>query len=52
MPGVAQHVIQRGNNRQLCFAGDEDFSSYAGWLKEYADKYEVEKKKRGQSRIN
>ncbi len=22
--GIAQHVIQRGNNRQVCFNGDED----------------------------
>ena len=41
-PGVAQHVIQRGNNRQICFAGDEDFIAYAGWLREYAAKYDVE----------
>lgn len=40
--GVAQHVIQRGNNRQLCFGGEEDFAAYAGWLKEYALKYQVE----------
>jgi putative transposase len=25
--GIAQHVIQRGNNRQVCFNGDEDFGS-------------------------
>jgi putative transposase len=40
--GIAQHVIQRGNNRQVCFNGDEDFAAYAHWLKEFADKYEVE----------
>ena len=22
--GVPQHVIQRGNNRQLCFGGEKD----------------------------
>ena len=38
--GIAQHVIQRGNNRQVCFNGDEDFAAYAHWLKEFADKYE------------
>ena len=42
VPGVAQHVIQRGNDRQLCFACDEDFAVYANWLKEYAEEYEVE----------
>jgi putative transposase len=40
--GIAQHVIQRGNNRQVCFNGDEDFAAYAHWLKEFAEKYEVE----------
>ena len=40
--GIAQHVIQRGNNRQVCFNGDEDVAAYAHWLKEFADKYEVE----------
>jgi len=42
VPGVAQHVIQRGNNRQVCFASDDDFSVYANWLREYAKKYQVE----------
>lgn len=39
--GVPQHIIQRGNNRQVCFNGDEDFLAYANWLKEFADKYHV-----------
>ena len=42
VPGVAQHVIQRGNNRQLCFASDDDFVAYSHWLKEYAEKHETE----------
>jgi putative transposase len=25
--GVAQHVIQRGNNRQICFGGEEDMDA-------------------------
>jgi len=41
-PGVAQHVIQRGNNRHLCFGDDIDCAAYAVWLKEYAYKYKVE----------
>lgn len=41
LPGIPQHVIQRGNNRQACFAGDEDFAAYAHWLAEYAVKYSV-----------
>jgi putative transposase len=32
--GVAQHIIQRGNNRQVCFVTEQDFGAYIGWLKE------------------
>ncbi|HEB26690.1 MAG TPA: transposase [Porticoccus sp.] len=39
--GLAQHIIQRGNNRSVCFADEQDFSAYAHWLEEYADKFEV-----------
>ena len=41
LPGIPQHIIQRGNNRQACFASDADFSTYAYWLAEYAHKYHV-----------
>ena len=34
--GIAQHVIQRGNNRQICFGGEEDMAAYVGWLKKYS----------------
>lgn len=30
--GVAQHVIQRGNNRQACFGGEQDMAAYIGWF--------------------
>jgi putative transposase len=40
LPNVPQHIIQRGNNRQVCFYADEDFQIYLEWLKEYADKTE------------
>lgn len=40
--GIPQHVIQRGNNRQVCFCCDEDFIAYAGWLREYAAQYRVQ----------
>jgi putative transposase len=40
-PGIPQHIIQRGNNRQLCFAADEDFAAYAHWLRESSQKYYV-----------
>ncbi|WP_084456747.1 transposase [Desulfogranum mediterraneum] len=39
---VPIHLIQRGNNRQICFASEEDFSAYVGWLKEYSGKYKVD----------
>jgi putative transposase len=39
--GIPQHVIQRGNNRQVCFRDEHDFGHYAGWLNEYARKYGV-----------
>lgn len=42
LPNVPQHIIQRGNNRQVCFYADEDYQFYLQWLKEYADKFECE----------
>ena len=26
--GVPQHIVQRGNNRQVCFGGEEDMKAY------------------------
>ena len=40
LPNVPQHIIQRGNNRQVCFYADEDYQIYLQWLQEYADKTE------------
>ena len=34
IPGVPQHVIQRGNNRQPCFYTEEDYRYYLDVLKE------------------
>ena len=28
LPGIAQHVVQRGNDRQACFAADTDYLRY------------------------
>ena len=39
-PQRPAHIIQRGNNRQVCFYADEDYQIYLQWLKEYADKTE------------
>jgi putative transposase len=36
VPGAPLHVIQRGNNRDVCFYGEDDYSAYLGWLEEYA----------------
>ena len=41
-PGIPQHVIQRGNNRQVCFVTQKDFASYARWLNESSREYGVE----------
>ena len=38
-PGLPQHVIQRGNNRQVCFVSDQDMAAYAHWLEEGACRY-------------
>ncbi len=41
-PGLPVHVVQRGNNRQVCFADEADLRAYANWLREAADKYAIE----------
>ena len=38
LSGVPLHLIQRGNNRQACFFGDEDYRFYLEWLAEHAGK--------------
>ncbi len=40
--GIPVHLIQRGNNRQACFASDEDFAVYAGLLKDYSKEFAVD----------
>lgn len=40
--GFAQHVIQRGNNRNACFNTDQDFAVYVNWLYEYSIIHKVE----------
>jgi putative transposase len=39
--GIAQHIIQRGNNRQACFACDQDMAFFASLLDEYSRKFSV-----------
>lgn len=38
VPEIPMHVIQRGNNRQICFVSEDDYMFYLQWLKEYAEK--------------
>lgn len=40
--GIPQHIIQRGNNRQVCFINNEDFAAYVHWLTVYARKFDVQ----------
>ena len=40
LPGVAVHVIQRGNNRIPCFKRDSDYLVYLAYLRHLAEKYE------------
>lgn len=42
VPSVAQHVIQRGNNRQTCFRVEADYIAYAFWLDRAANQYDVQ----------
>ena len=39
LPGIPQHVIQRGNNREPCFFAEEDYGRYLNDLKETAAKH-------------
>lgn len=41
LPGCAQHVIQRGNNREACFYDEADYKAYLVFLKEAAIKHQV-----------
>ena len=34
LPGIPQHVIQRGHNREACFYGDEDHYRYLDDLRD------------------
>lgn len=36
LPGVPLHIMQRGNNRQVCFRAVQDYRCYLKWLGEYA----------------
>ena len=40
--GMPQHIVQRGNNRQICFGSEEDMACYVHWLAEYATEFKVD----------
>ncbi|MCP4983341.1 MAG: hypothetical protein GY935_22925 [Gammaproteobacteria bacterium] len=39
LPGIPQHIIQRGNNREPCFLAKEDYQRYLHDLTKAASKY-------------
>ncbi|MCP3870382.1 MAG: transposase [Gammaproteobacteria bacterium] len=41
LSGIPQHIIQRGNNQQVCFGSAEDHAAYVHWLAEASEKYRV-----------
>lgn len=40
LPGVAVHIVQRGNNRAACFRQDADYLVYLAHLRQLSDKHE------------
>jgi putative transposase len=42
VPGMALHVIQRGNKRTACFGADGDYLTYLGYLRHLSSKYRCE----------
>ncbi len=41
LPGIPLHIIQRGNNRQVCFYTERDYVVYLDKLYEYSEKLDV-----------
>jgi len=39
VPGLPQHVIVRGNNRDPIFGSDDDYSAYLDWLEKAKEKH-------------
>ena len=39
--GIPAHIVQRGNNRQVCFTSDHDMAAYAKWLADGAKKFDL-----------
>ena len=51
LPGCAQHVIQRGNNREACFYEEADYKAYLSFLKGAAVKHQVIKSMKPWGRV-
>ncbi len=41
IPGVAHHIIQRGNNREACFYEEADYKAYLTYLQESAEQNQI-----------
>jgi putative transposase len=41
LPNYPHHIVQRGHNRQVVFAGQEDFEYYLEILGECKESYQV-----------
>ena len=52
LPGIPQHIVQRGNNRQACFFTEQDYTVYLSKLKEYSQKYQRKTQEHGSILIN
>ncbi|MEO8008598.1 MAG: transposase, partial [Betaproteobacteria bacterium] len=39
LPGIPWHIIQRGNNRSVCFHAEEDYYFYIYHLAELAGRF-------------
>ncbi|MBT8354071.1 MAG: transposase [Desulfobacterales bacterium] len=39
--GYPVHIVQRGNNRQICFASDADMAAFVNWLTKAAQLYGI-----------
>ena len=40
--GIPQHIIVRGNNRQVCFTNEDDMAFYLSCLKDYSKKHQLQ----------
>ncbi len=52
LPGIPQHVIQRGNNREPCFFTESDYYRYLDELNVSVEKYQCRVKLKGSEPFN